>query len=77
MLYVPPGFANGFQTLEDETEIVYQMSEPYHPELAAGIRWDDPAIGIRWPPAERRVLSARDAAFPDFADMGGDLHERA
>ena len=66
MLYVPEHFAHGFQTLEDDTEIFYQISEFYHPECARGVRWDDPAFGINWPHAEARVISARDRAFPDF-----------
>lgn len=67
MLYVPKGFAHGFQTLQDETEVFYQISEFYAPESARGVRWDDPAFGIRWPPAKERVLSARDRDFPDFS----------
>lgn len=63
MLFVPEGFAHGFQTLEDGAEVFYQMSQDYHPESARGIRWDDPAIGIRWPLA-KPVLSARDLAYP-------------
>ncbi len=62
MLYVPEGFAHGYQTLEDETQINYQVSEYYHPESAAGVRWDDPAIGIRWP-LEVTTISARDLSF--------------
>ncbi|GAC1438830.1 MAG: dTDP-4-dehydrorhamnose 3,5-epimerase [Solirubrobacteraceae bacterium] len=65
-LYVPPGFAHGFQTLADECEVHYQMSAPYVPEASRGVRWDDPAFGIAWPPAARRTISARDAAYPDF-----------
>lgn len=49
MLYVPKGFAHGFQTLEDNTEVFYQMSEFYRSECARGIRWDDPSIAIGWP----------------------------
>ena len=49
MLYIPKGFAHGYQTREDATEVHYQVSEYYHPESAAGVRWDDPAIGIQWP----------------------------
>ena len=49
MLYIPEGFAHGFQTLKDDTEVFYQMSEFYHPESARGIRWDDPAFLITWP----------------------------
>jgi dTDP-4-dehydrorhamnose 3,5-epimerase len=62
-LYVPRGFAHGFQTLADSTEVFYQMSEFYRPESARGIRWDDPAIGIRWP-LPNAVLSERDRTYP-------------
>ena len=65
LLYVPKGLAHGYQTLEDDTEISYQMSTPYHPEAAAGVRWNDPAFGVRWP-AEVTVIAERDAAYPDF-----------
>jgi dTDP-4-dehydrorhamnose 3,5-epimerase len=63
MLYVPGGFAHGFQTLEDNTEVFYQMSEFYHPECARGVRWDDPAFGITWPLAEEPVLSEKDRGY--------------
>lgn len=66
MLYVPEGFAHGFQTLEDETEVFYQISESYHPEYARGVRWNDPAFGFRWP-VEEGLMSERDRNFPDFA----------
>ena len=56
MVYVPEGCAHGFQTLEDDTEVAYQMSEFYVPECARGVRWDDPAFGIEWPPAERIII---------------------
>src|SRR5262245_52403889 len=56
MLYVPEGCANGFLTLEDETELFYQMSEFYRPELTRGVRWNDPAFAIDWP-GEVRVIS--------------------
>jgi len=59
MLYVPEGFAHGFQTLEDNTEVFYQMSEFYHSDHAAGLRWDDPAIDIKWPIPEV-VISKKD-----------------
>jgi dTDP-4-dehydrorhamnose 3,5-epimerase len=62
MLYIPKGFAHGFQTLEDDTEIFYQMSEFYHPESARGVRWDDPAFGIEWP-LEEKVISEKDSAY--------------
>jgi dTDP-4-dehydrorhamnose 3,5-epimerase len=62
LLYVPEGFAHGFQTLEDNSEVFYQISEMYHPESARGVRWDDPLFGIDWPVANP-TLSPRDAAF--------------
>jgi len=65
MLYIPPGLAHGFLTLEDKAEIFYQMSERYHPEAAHGVRWDDPAFQICWPD-EVRVISERDRTLPDF-----------
>jgi dTDP-4-dehydrorhamnose 3,5-epimerase len=68
-LFVPAGLAHGFQTLEDASEVHYQMSYHYVPEAARGVRWDDPAFGIEWPepPASGRVISERDAGYPDFA----------
>jgi dTDP-4-dehydrorhamnose 3,5-epimerase len=65
MLYIPEGFAHGFQTLEDESEVFYQISASYHPESSRGIRWDDPAFDFRWP-IEERIMSDRDRAFADF-----------
>lgn len=62
MLYIPKGFAHGFQTIEDDTEVFYQMSEPYAPELAKGIRWDDPAFGIKWPLKEK-IISQKDMGY--------------
>lgn len=64
MLYVPEGCAHGFQTLCDATEVFYQISEFFRPEYGCGVRWDDPAIGIRWPAAEHRIISAKDLAYP-------------
>jgi dTDP-4-dehydrorhamnose 3,5-epimerase len=64
-LFVPAGFAHGFQTLVDDTEILYQMAEPYAPELARGVRWNDPAFAIDWPIAPP-FMSERDATYPDY-----------
>jgi dTDP-4-dehydrorhamnose 3,5-epimerase len=61
-LYVPCGFAHGFQTLADDSEVLYQMSEFYHPESSRGLRWDDPAFGIPWP-LHDPILSPRDRAY--------------
>jgi dTDP-4-dehydrorhamnose 3,5-epimerase len=66
MLYVPKGLAHGFQTLADESEVFYQMSEVHVPSHARGVRWNDPAFGIRWPETEERIISAKDQAYPDF-----------
>jgi dTDP-4-dehydrorhamnose 3,5-epimerase len=62
-VYVPKGFAHGFITLLDDTEILYMISVPYAAESGRGVRWNDPAIGVGWP-LEPTVISARDAAYP-------------
>jgi dTDP-4-dehydrorhamnose 3,5-epimerase len=64
-LYVPEGCAHGFQTLTDDTEICYYMTDVYAPECERGVRWDDPAFGIEWPPAER-IIIARDNSYEDW-----------
>ena len=64
LAYVPEGFAQGYQTLEDDTEVQYQMSHHYVPESARGVRWDDPTLGIDWPPATERLISERDRGWP-------------
>lgn len=66
MLYVPEGFAHGFQTLEDETEIFYQLSEGYAPASEGGVKWNDPAFAISWPETEGIIINERDRAFPDY-----------
>ena len=65
-LYVPPGIAHGFQTLTDDAEVLYLIDQAYDPALARGVRWNDPAFGIRWP-LPPGALSERDRGFPDFA----------
>jgi len=65
MLYVPEGVAHGFQTLEDDTEVFYQMSAFYAPDHARGVRWNDPAFGLEWP-IDERTISDRDLSYPDF-----------
>jgi len=64
MMYVPEGFAHGFQTLEPGSELFYQITAPYRAELQRGIRWDDPTLAIRWPAARERVISTRDRSLP-------------
>ncbi len=71
-VYIPEGFAHGFQTLEDDSEVFYQMYEFYAPEYARGLRWNDPYFGIPWPLANP-VMSDRDMSYPlyDPFDPGG------
>jgi dTDP-4-dehydrorhamnose 3,5-epimerase len=64
-VYIPAGFAHGFQTLTDGTEVFYQMAERHHPDFAGGVRWDDPSFAIDWPIGQP-ILSGRDAAYADF-----------
>ena len=68
-LYVPKGFAHGFQTLEDQTEVFYQMSEFYTPTAAGGFRWNDPMFQITWP-HDTRTISSKDLSYPDFQPPG-------
>lgn len=68
-LLIPPGFAHGFQTLSDATEIHYLMSAAYEPESAAGVRYDDPAFGVEWP-IEVSSISEKDRQWPDFSTTG-------
>jgi dTDP-4-dehydrorhamnose 3,5-epimerase len=66
-MYVPAGLAHGFQTLTDGAEVIYQMGDPYVPDAARGVRFDDPAFAIEWPaPDGERIVSERDRSFPDF-----------
>jgi len=64
MLYIPKGFAHGFQTLVDDSEIFYQMDEYWEPAAGRGIRWDDPLLGVEWP-LEPTVISDKDRLYPD------------
>lgn len=66
MFYVPEGFAHGFQTLEDNTEVAYQVSEYYAPDSEEGIRWNDSTFGISWPISNGLIVSPKDSAWPDF-----------
>jgi len=67
MLYVPKGFAHGFQTLKSNSVVFYAVSEFYHPEAEKGIRWNDPAFNIAWP-LEATEISERDESHPDFEE---------
>jgi len=72
-VFIPTGVAHGFQTLQDHTEIYYQMTDFYAPELSAGVRWNDSAFGIRWP-LEVSKISQQDRDYPDF-DRAAFEHE--
>ena len=63
LIYIPEGVLHGFQTLENNTEVFYQMSQQYHPESARGVRWDDPEIGITWP-IPVSCISKKDLSYP-------------
>jgi dTDP-4-dehydrorhamnose 3,5-epimerase len=65
MIFAPKGFAHGFISLADASEVFYQMSQFYEPGAAQGLRWNDPALGIRWPEIEP-ILSERDRSYPDL-----------
>ena len=69
MLYVPEGFAHGFITLRDQTEVLYHISEFWSPAHARGVRWNDPAFGIEWP-AQPEIIADRDRDYPDFTKHG-------
>jgi dTDP-4-dehydrorhamnose 3,5-epimerase len=66
MLYVPDGFAHGYLTLEDDSEVLYLVTSRYAPESARGIRWNDPAFGIKWPDVVELIINDRDKSYPDF-----------
>lgn len=64
-IFIPPGCAHGFQTLEDETDVFYQMTDVFAPELSAGLRWNDPVLGINWP-IDTPIMNNRDRDYPDL-----------
>lgn len=70
MLYIPEGMAHGFQTIEDDTEVFYQMSHRYEACSARGVRWNDPLFKISWP-SDTRIISERDQQYPDFVPERG------
>lgn len=73
-LYIPPTMLHGFQTLEDDTDVSYQMTDYHRPELAFGARWNDAAFAIPWPIKNGLIMADRDAAYPDF---DASIYERA
>lgn len=68
-LYIPKGIAHGFQTMENQTEVFYQMMQPYQPTHSRGVRWNDPAFDIKWP-FLNPILSERDATYSDYCTKG-------
>ena len=66
LFYIPEGCAHGYQTLREETVVVYQTTEPYAPDHERGVRWNDPAFNIDWPPFADLTISAKDLAWPDY-----------
>jgi dTDP-4-dehydrorhamnose 3,5-epimerase len=78
-VFIPAGVAHGFQTLTDDCDVLYQMTEAYAPELASGVRWNDPAFGISWPITGAIIIADRDAAYPDFksGDFEAQLERHA
>jgi dTDP-4-dehydrorhamnose 3,5-epimerase len=65
-LFVPEGFAHGYQTLAPDSEVIYQVSAAYAPKAEGGVRWDDPAFAIEWPDPDNALLSDKDRSWPDF-----------
>ena len=70
-IYVPPGVAHGFQTLVDDSDVLYLMSDFYQPDLGEGVRYDDPAFGIRWP-LPVTMIAVRDSTYPDYPAGAAD-----
>lgn len=68
MLYVPEGFAHGYQTLVDDTEVFYQVSQFYSPDSERGVRWDDPTFGVEWPVTDSMLVSSKDRNWPDYPE---------
>ena len=66
MLYVPENFAHGYQTLEDNSEVLYRVSQFYSPESERGVRWDDPTFAIEWPEKDNTEISEKDKSWPDY-----------
>lgn len=68
-IYIPAGFAHGFQTLTPETEVLYEMTAKYEPRASLGFLWSDPFINIEWPIISNRLIGDRDLGYPNFDDV--------
>lgn len=77
MLYIPEGFAQGYQTLEDETEVMYMVSEFYAPQSEVGIRWNDSYFDIEWPQTRAPILSDKDKNCPDYGPVVKEMLARS
>jgi len=66
LFYVPDGFAHGYLTLEDDSEVLYLVTSDFAPASSRGARWNDPALGIRWPDVGELIINERDNSYPDF-----------
>lgn len=73
LVYVPEGCAHGYQTLEDDTTLLYAISAPYDAGAARGVRWDDPALGIPWPERKAVFLSERDRSLPLLSQLAAEF----
>jgi dTDP-4-dehydrorhamnose 3,5-epimerase len=73
-IYVPKDFAHGYQTLVDDSEVCYEVSEYYRPEAERGIRWDDPQFAIAWPETTSPTVSPKDREWPDFQRAAASIH---
>jgi dTDP-4-dehydrorhamnose 3,5-epimerase len=69
LIYAPAGFAHGYQSLGPDSEVFYQIAANFRPDLQRGLRWDDPALAIKWPQARARIISTRDLALPHLAGV--------
>jgi dTDP-4-dehydrorhamnose 3,5-epimerase len=78
MVYVPAGCAHGYQTLADESTVLYQASSPYTPGVERGLRWDDPLVAVDWPITDQVIVSEKDQAWPTFDEPSWHVdHDRA
>ncbi len=76
-IYVPKGFAHGFQTLKPDTEVFYQMTVPYAPGHSKGFFWNDPSVSIKWPEIDQRIIGMRDLNFSYLSDVEFSRYETA